>query len=148
MRARASTPTWHEGLVYALGARGELRCLDAATGKVVWRTNILTDAGASNLTWGMAGSPLVAGDAVIVQPGGPKGRSVAAYDRRTGKQLWTALDDKTAYASPMQVTIGGVPQFWRSSAPRGWSGSVSIGATCSGSSRGAPATTRVRPSPS
>ena len=36
-----STPTWHDGLVYALGARGELRCLDAATGKVVWRTNIL-----------------------------------------------------------------------------------------------------------
>ena len=103
-----STPTWHDGLLYALGARGELRCLDAATGKVVWRTNILTDAGASNLNWGMAGSPLVAGDAVIVQPGGPKGRSVAAYDRRTGKKLWTALDDKTAYASPMLVTIGGV----------------------------------------
>src|SRR6187402_72516 len=65
-----STPTWHDGLVYALGARGELRCLDAVTGKLVWRTNILSDAGATNLTWGMAGSPLVAGDAVIVQPGG------------------------------------------------------------------------------
>jgi outer membrane protein assembly factor BamB len=113
-----STPTWHEGLVYALGARGELRCLEAATGKVVWRTNILTDNGASNLTWGMAGSPLVAGDAVIVQPGGSKGRSVAAYDRRTGKRLWTALDDKSAYASPMQVTIGGVPQFLVVSATR------------------------------
>ena len=106
-----STPTWHDGLVYALGARGELRCLDAASGKLVWRTNILSDAGATNLTWGMAGSPLVAGDAVIVQPGGSKGRSVAAYDRRTGKRLWTALDDKTAYASPMQVTILGVPQL-------------------------------------
>jgi outer membrane protein assembly factor BamB len=106
-----STPTFHDGLVYALGARGELRCLDAATGKLVWRTNILTDAGANNLTWGMAGSPLVAGDAVIVQPGGPKGQSVAAYDRRTGKRLWSALDDKTAYASPMQVTLGGVPQL-------------------------------------
>ena len=106
-----STPTWHDGLVYALGARGELRCLDAVTGKLVWRTNILSDAGATNLTWGMAGSPLVAGDAVIVQPGGSNGRSVAAYDRRTGKPLWTALDDKTAYASPMQVTIGGVRQL-------------------------------------
>ena len=106
-----STPTWHDGLVYALGARGELRCLDASSGKLVWRTNILSDAGAPNLTWGMAGSPLVAGDAVIVQPGGSKGRSVAAYDRRTGKRLWTALDDKTAYASPMQVTILGVPQL-------------------------------------
>jgi outer membrane protein assembly factor BamB len=59
----------------------------------------------------MAGSPLVTGDAVIVQPGGPAGRSVAAYDRHTGKRLWTALDDRTAYASPMQVTLLGVPQF-------------------------------------
>jgi outer membrane protein assembly factor BamB len=106
-----ATPAFADGLVYALGGRGELRCLDAATGKLVWRTNILQDAGAKNLTWGMAGSPLVAGDAVIVQPGGSKGRSVAAYDRRTGKRLWTALDDKTAYASPMQATLLGVPQF-------------------------------------
>jgi outer membrane protein assembly factor BamB len=106
-----ATPAFADGLVYALGGRGELRCLDAVTGKLVWRTNILQDAGAKNLTWGMAGSPLVAGDAVIVQPGGSKGRSVAAYDRRTGKRLWTALDDKTAYASPMQATILGVPQF-------------------------------------
>jgi outer membrane protein assembly factor BamB len=113
-----ATPTWADGFVYALGGRGELRCLDAATGRVVWRVNILEDNGAENLTWGMAGSPLIAGDAVIVLPGGPKGRSVAAYDRRTGTRLWTALDDKTAYASPMQVTLLGVPQFLIVSASR------------------------------
>jgi outer membrane protein assembly factor BamB len=113
-----ATPTWHDGLVYALGAHGELQCLDAATGKLVWRTNILRDAGASNLTWGMAASPLIAGDAVIVLPGGPKGHSVAAYDRKTGKRLWSALDDKAAYASPMQVTLLGVPQFLVVSAER------------------------------
>jgi outer membrane protein assembly factor BamB len=113
-----ATPTFADGLVYALGGRGEFRCLDAATGKVVWRTNILKDAGAENLTWGMAASPLVFQDVVIVLPGGPKGRSVAAYDRRTGKLLWTALDDKTAYTSPMQTSIGGVPQFLIVSATR------------------------------
>jgi len=32
--------------------------------------------------------------------------------------LWTALDDKTAYTSPIQVTIGGVPQFLIVSATR------------------------------
>jgi outer membrane protein assembly factor BamB len=106
-----ATPAWADGLVYALGGRGELRCLDASTGRVVWRVNILQDNETENLTWGMAGSPLIAGDAVIVLPGGPKGRSVAAYERRTGKRLWTALDDKAAYASPMQVTLGGVPQY-------------------------------------
>ena len=113
-----ATPAWADGLVFALGGHGELRSIDAATGRLVWRTNILKDAGAKNLRWGMAGSPLIAGDAVIVLPGGPSGRSVAAYDRRTGKRLWTALDDKTAYASPMQVTLLGVPQFLVVSATR------------------------------
>jgi outer membrane protein assembly factor BamB len=106
-----ATPTWADGMVFALGGRGELRGLDAASGKLIWRTNILQDTDAENLRWGMAGSPLVVGDAVIVLPGGPGGRSVAAYDRRTGKPLWTALDDKQAYVSPVQVTLLGVPQL-------------------------------------
>ena len=106
-----ATPTWFDGLVYALGGKGEFRCLDAASGSVVWRTDILKDTGASNLRWGMAGSPLVSGDAVIVMPGGSKGRTVAAYERKTGKRLWTALDGNTAYASPMQVTLLGIPQY-------------------------------------
>jgi outer membrane protein assembly factor BamB len=113
-----ATPTFADGLVYALGGLGELRCLDGATGRLVWRTNILLDSGAENLRWGMAGSPLVSGDAVIVLPGGPAGQSVAAYNRRTGDRLWTALDDKQAYVSPMQVTLGGVPQFLVVSATR------------------------------
>ena len=54
-----ATPTWHEGKVYALGAAGELRALDAHTGKVLWRRNILSDNGASNLTWAVSGAPLV-----------------------------------------------------------------------------------------
>jgi outer membrane protein assembly factor BamB len=66
----------------------------------------------------MAGSPLIVGDAVIVQPGGPKGRSIVAYERRSGKQLWTALDDAQAYVSPMRVTLLGVPQFLVVSAKR------------------------------
>jgi outer membrane protein assembly factor BamB len=106
-----ATPSWADGHVFALGAKGELRCLDAATGRLIWRTNILQDAGAKNLRWGMAASPLISGDAVIVLPGGSAGRSVAAYDRRTGKRLWTALDDRTAYASPIEVTLLGVRQF-------------------------------------
>jgi outer membrane protein assembly factor BamB len=113
-----ATPTWADGHVFALGGRGELRCLDAESGKLVWRTNILHDAGAKNLRWGMAASPLIAGDEVIVLPGGPNGRSVAAYDRRTGKRLWTALDDQQAYVSPVQVTLVGVPQFLVVSAER------------------------------
>jgi outer membrane protein assembly factor BamB len=105
-----ATPTWADGRVYALGAMGELRCLDETSGQTVWRTNILEDAGASNLQWGMAAAPLIVDDTVIVVPGGGRGRSVAAYDRNTGKKAWSALDDQAAYSSPMLVTIGGVRQ--------------------------------------
>jgi outer membrane protein assembly factor BamB len=106
-----ATPTWAGGVVYALGAAGELRALDEATGRVAWRTNILEENGATNLDWGMAGSPLVVDDTIVVLPGGPDGRSVVAYNRRTGARVWSSLSDKQAYASPMLVTLGGVTQL-------------------------------------
>lgn len=106
-----ATPVWADGLVYALGGEGELRCLDDATGRVVWRTNILADAGASNLQWGMAASPLIVDNTVVALPGGSGGKSVVAYDRRTGARAWSALDDQSAYASPMLVTLAGVRQI-------------------------------------
>lgn len=106
-----ATPTWADGLVYVLGATGEFRCLEEQTGRTVWRTNILTDAGAANLQWGMSASPLIVDDTVIVLPGGPRGRSVVAYDRRTGTMAWSALDDKQAYSSPMLVTLNGSRQL-------------------------------------
>ena len=105
-----ATPTWADGRVYALGALGELRCLEAGTGRLVWRVNILEDTGAANLPWGMAASPLVLDDTVVVLPGGPRG-SVVAYDRSTGARQWAVLDDKAAYSSPMLVTLNGRPQI-------------------------------------
>jgi outer membrane protein assembly factor BamB len=113
-----ATPTWSNGLVYALGALGELRCLDETTGRLVWRRNILADNGATNLQWGMAASPLIVDETVIVLPGGPGGRSVAAYDRRTGAPVWSALDDKQAYVSPMLATLAGRRQLLVVSARR------------------------------
>lgn len=106
-----ATPSWSEGRVYALGATGELRALDDRTGALAWRVNILDDNAASNLPWGMAASPLVVDDVVVVLPGGPAGRSVVAYDRRTGTRRWGALTDKQAYSAPMLATIAGQRQI-------------------------------------
>lgn len=106
-----ATPTWSDGRVYALGALGELRCLEDDTGRMLWRVDILQDNGATNLPWGMAASPLVLDDVVIVLPGGPGGRSVVAYDPITGARRWSSLDDKQAYSSPMLVTLNGRPQI-------------------------------------
>jgi outer membrane protein assembly factor BamB len=106
-----ATPTYFDGFVYALGATGELRALDAATGRTIWRTNILADAGASNVQWGMSAAPLIVDSNVVVLPGGSGGKSVAAYNHRTGAPAWSALDDRQAYVSPMLVTIDGVRQL-------------------------------------
>ena len=113
-----ATPAWADGRVFALGGIGELRCLDEATGQVVWRTDILEDAGANNLQWGMAGSPLVVDDTVIVQPGGSGGQSVVAYSKATGKRTWAALDDQQSYSSPMVAELAGLRQLLVFSATR------------------------------
>lgn len=113
-----ATPTWHDGQLYVLGATGELRALDAATGRTLWRTDILADANAKNIQWGMAAAPLVVDGTVVVLPGGSDGHSVVAYDRQSGKRVWSALDDRAAYSSPMLVTLAGVRQILAFTATR------------------------------
>jgi outer membrane protein assembly factor BamB len=106
-----STPTWEQGRIYALGATGELRCLDANSGAVIWGKNILNDNSAKNLPWAMAASPLIVDDKVIVLPGGPNGKSVVAYNKNTGAPVWKVLDDPQAYVSPMLVDLAGRRQI-------------------------------------
>ena len=123
-----ATPTWDDGRLFALGATGELQSLDAATGRLRWRTNILTDAGARNLSWAMAASPLVVDNKVVVLPGGPRGQSVVAYDADTGAPVWAALDDVQGYTSPMLVTLAGRRQILVVTAARAAGLSVEDGA--------------------
>ncbi|MEO8436266.1 MAG: PQQ-binding-like beta-propeller repeat protein [Pyrinomonadaceae bacterium] len=106
-----STPTWDNGRIYALGATGELRCLDARTGAVAWGRNILKENSAQNLSWAMAASPLVVDDKVIVLPGGTAGKSVVAYNKMTGAPVWSSQNDTQAYVSPMLVTLAGRRQI-------------------------------------
>jgi outer membrane protein assembly factor BamB len=102
-----ATPAWADGQLFVLGAEGEFRCLDASTGKTQWRTNVLSDNGAANLQWGMAASPLVVDNMVIVMPG----KGLAAYDRKSGARLWAALEDRAAYTAPMVATLNGQRQI-------------------------------------
>jgi outer membrane protein assembly factor BamB len=105
------TPTIHESRVYALGATGILNCLDAPTGKRLWSRNILSDAGADNISWAMSSSPLVVDQKVVVCAGGQEGKSVWAYRSTDGEPVWHAGSDKAAYASPMLTRLAGVPQI-------------------------------------
>ena len=113
-----ATPTWYAGHIYALGANGDLWSLDAITGAVVWTRNILSDSESNNLTWAMASSPLVIDDLVVVQPGGPAGWSIVAYDRNSGDIVWHSLNDVQSYTSPMIVTLSGLRQILTITAER------------------------------
>ncbi len=113
-----TTPTWDDGRLYALGATGELHCLDAKTGAVNWAKNILADNQAENLSWAMAASPLIVDDKVIVLPGGSGGKSVVAYNKLTGAPVWKSQNDRQAYVSPMLVTLAGRRQILVVSASR------------------------------
>ena len=109
-----ATPTLVDDRVYALGANGHLTCLDVETGEKIWQTNILADPEANNFEWGMAGSPLVLDDLLIVNPGMPHsaaGKALVAYDRKTGEVVWGVGDSAAAYASPVYAEIAGVPQI-------------------------------------
>ena len=73
------------------------------------RVNPITGEG---LGWGYNWSPLVAGDRVIIAPGGDDGL-LAALDKSTGAVIWRSKDvaDECTYSSPVLAEIGGVPQI-------------------------------------
>lgn len=111
-----ATPTLDGDRVYALGAEGHLHCLDAATGNVVWKTNIL--GGAQNLEWGMAGSPLVHDGKVFVTNSGLRGDSLLCLDKATGEEIWTALTKQQAYSSVITARLAGKTQLLNLAADR------------------------------
>ena len=107
-----STPTITDGLLYHLSGIGNLICLQADSGEVVWSVNILEEFNGRNITWGLAESPLVIGDQVICTPGG-ENVSMVALNRKTGKVAWkcTGAGDKPGYASPILVEHDGLKQI-------------------------------------
>jgi outer membrane protein assembly factor BamB len=107
-----STPTFHDGKVYCLFPKGDLFCLTADEGKLVWTANIckLADTVLREddfYFWGLSASPLVEGDVVIVNPGSSKGNGVLGLHKDTGKVLWHAGDETFSYSSPIVITAAG-----------------------------------------
>ncbi|HEX2751015.1 MAG TPA: PQQ-binding-like beta-propeller repeat protein, partial [Verrucomicrobiales bacterium] len=96
----AVTPVVDDGRVYTLSFRGRLFCWNAQDGTKIWERDLKNDLHGIMPKWGWAGSPLVAGDKLIVEPGGA-GTSRTALDKATGKTLWQSGSDPVAYASPI-----------------------------------------------
>ena len=99
-----SSPTVADGKVVTLGVAGTLSCLDAATGKVLWRKDDFKGAWPRFFT---SCSPIVADGLCVVQLGGESKGGIVAYDLATGTEKWKWTGDGTAYASPSLLTLGG-----------------------------------------
>jgi outer membrane protein assembly factor BamB len=82
--------------------------LDAATGAEVWRHDLMAELSAPEPQFGFTTSPLLDAERVYVLVGGRS--SLAAFDRASGRLLWTAGSDPAGYSSPILVTAGGVRQ--------------------------------------
>ncbi len=106
------TPIVKNGRVYALGAMGNLFCLESATGKPVWSKNLLRDYKLDGPPlWGYAAHPLLEGDLLYTLAGG-NGSAVVALNKDTGKEVWRALSsDEVGYSPPVLTTAGGKKQL-------------------------------------
>ena len=107
------TPTVDGDKVYTLGAMGDLHCLDAAKGTLVWKKNFVDDFDARVPVWGFACHPLVDGDNLICVAGGSDNRLVIAFDKHTGKVNWASqsCEGDFGYCPPVVYEFGGTRQL-------------------------------------
>jgi outer membrane protein assembly factor BamB len=107
-----STPTVSGGMLVALSQWGDLVCLEADTGKELWRKDYEKDFGGRRPTWGYSESPLIDGNQVVITPGGGQG-TIAALDKKTGALLWRTkgFTDEPHYSSMIMEEVGGVRQY-------------------------------------
>jgi outer membrane protein assembly factor BamB len=114
------TPVADGDRVYAVSCRGELQCLEAASGARLWRTSYVTNFGAVFIgekgnapgatRHGNNGSPLIDGERLYACAGGTNGAGVVCFNKRTGAVIWKSQNDQAAYAPPVIATIGGIQQ--------------------------------------
>ncbi len=104
-----STPTIHGDKVYTLSVHLVLQCFEAATGKEVWKRDLIREHSGRNITWGNAASPLIVGDLVLVGGGGV-GQSLIAFNRMTGAVEWKSFDELITHATPVVAEIHGQQQ--------------------------------------
>src|SRR5262249_17670557 len=81
------TPLVHQGKVYTLGGMGDLVCLDAKKGDVLWSKNLAKEYKTEPPVWGYAAHPLIDGDLLYTLAGG-EGSNVVALNKDTGREVW------------------------------------------------------------
>jgi outer membrane protein assembly factor BamB len=109
-----STPTYADGKLFVVGMGGELACLTAADGKLVWKKNYVKDFGGKVQNWGYSESVLVDGDAVVGTPGSASA-ALVKFKAADGDVIWKAEvanpGSAGGYSSPVKAEIHGVPMY-------------------------------------
>jgi outer membrane protein assembly factor BamB len=101
-----ATPCVAGNKVYSMGAEGALGCTDLKDGKRLWSIETKKDFGTPKGFFGVACSPLVESNKVLVNIGGRNAAGIVALDKDTGKLLWKATDAEASYSSPAAAAIG------------------------------------------
>jgi outer membrane protein assembly factor BamB len=102
-----ATPAIADDRVLTYGAEGMLTCADLATGRKIWSVDTKLDFHAPKGFFGIACSPLVEGNAVLLNVGGKNGAGIVAFNKSDGKVLWKTADDEAGYSSPVAGSIAG-----------------------------------------
>jgi len=103
-----SSPAVSDGKVVTIGVGGVLSCLDAATGKVVWRKDPFPKVVPRFFT---SMSPIIVDGMVIAHLGGQGNGAIIAYDLAAGNEKWRWSGEGPEYASPALLTVGGTKQI-------------------------------------
>jgi len=95
-----------QGRAYSLGSAGHLFCFEAAEGRVQWSRDLRREYAIRMPNWGIAASPLVEDDLLIVHIGGEKA-CVVAFEKTSGREVWKALPDDASYSAPIVIEQAG-----------------------------------------
>jgi outer membrane protein assembly factor BamB len=107
------TPTVDGERLYVLGLGGDMACLEASDGRLLWQRNFKRDFAGRIPRWSYRESPLVDGDKVIGTPGGPDA-TIVALDKLTGKTIWKSVvpgSPAASYASAIVIDFAGQRQY-------------------------------------
>lgn len=101
----SSTPALAGGRVYTFSKSGDLFCLNAKDGQVVWQKKFDLwpwREGDWKNTWRYAGSPLIIGDRLYMS----LGQAGAAFRTSDGSIVWQSPAGHPGYASPVPFRAG------------------------------------------
>lgn len=105
-----ATPTIAGQQVFAFTGEGILVALELQTGKIQWSQRPLSTLGGKPAEYGMACSPLVVGELVIVSAGASQA-TLVAFQTKSGKLAWKVGADPAGYSSPALLTLAGKKQL-------------------------------------